>query len=114
MREGCLRFERVVVGDVSDDCGAVGSSAVHFRKPAEAVSASNVPELDVDDLLADLEGLALEVAGDGGLGFQEEVVADEAVDEAGLAGAGLADYENFKNHLGWLIILKLKNNQQSK
>ncbi len=73
----------------------MGTTNVHFRESAETVGSPDVPELDVYDLVVDLEGLALEVAGDCGLGLLREGASDEAIDETCLACAYLADDEYF-------------------
>jgi len=87
---------RVLVGEVEDDNGGGGAAVVHGGEGPVALLAGGVPDLELDDGGVELDGLGEEGRSDGGLLELEELVPDEADDEARLADGGVAEEDEFK------------------
>ena len=77
----------MIICNISHDNSSVRISDVHLRQPSEPIGSSNVPQLDVKDLVLDFDGFYVKITGDGGLGLFYELVLDVAVDETSLSGS---------------------------
>jgi hypothetical protein len=80
---------RGVPGDVVDEEGADGGAVVGAGDGAEVLLAGSVPDLQLDDLLGELDGLGCELDADGHVVLRVDLLLHELLHHARLAHACL-------------------------
>ena len=91
-----------VINGVGED-DARGSLLVGLGDGPVAFLAGSVPDLQLEPLVVDGEGLCLEVNADGGDVVFFEGLVDEVEDEVGLADAAIPDYDQLGQNVVGLL-----------
>ena len=87
----CDVVKRLTVRDVEHQHDAVSAAVVGVGDGAEALLASGVPQLQLDDFILTLEGQNLEVYANGGNIVRVPVLIGVAVEQGALANAAVSD-----------------------
>jgi hypothetical protein len=98
-------LEALALVDGIGEHDAHGSPVVSLRDGLEFLLAGSVPDLKADLILADGDGLDLEVDADGGEVRGHEVVLAELEEHVGLAHTAVADHQQLYQVVVVLVLL---------